>query len=147
MDVFYGFTWVSGAWLAVQAIPLVAFPTVIIAMLAPEVREPSGTTAGVTSASEDANAPYKEAVLTIATIYHAASSVFCYVSHNTTGRWALMMGSLCSGLLAAAGVWCLLFASSSGKISKTTGADKRTSAFPFQNISSASQQKKAQKNL
>jgi hypothetical protein len=107
----------------------------------------AGTTAGITSATDDSDAPYKRAVLTIATAYHTASAIFSYVSHNSTGRWALMMGSLCSGLLASVGLWCLLFASTSGKISKTTGADKRTSAFPFQNAASASEQKKARKNM
>ncbi|RPB28428.1 hypothetical protein L211DRAFT_833396 [Terfezia boudieri ATCC MYA-4762] len=38
-----------------------------------------------------------------------------------------------SGLLAAVGGWCLLFATGDGRISRKTGADKRTSGFPFKN--------------
>ncbi|RFU35928.1 hypothetical protein B7463_g399, partial [Scytalidium lignicola] len=200
MDVFDAFTWATGGWLALQAVPLMAFPTVIIAMLSPEIREPSRTSvqssgskghtnvrqaleeyfsrclglnlltiailvivltgaipltssvpgeasAGVTSAAEDPKTPYASAVTTIATVYHAASAVFCYVSHHTTGRWGLMMGTFGSGVLGAVGLWCLLFASSTRRISKRTGADKRTSGFPFQNSASASAQKKAQKRL
>lgn len=37
------------------------------------------------------------------------------------------------GGLASVGLWCLLFASSDGRISRRTGADKRTSGFPFKN--------------
>ena len=32
------------------------------------------------------------------------------------------------------GLWCLLFASSGGRITRKTGADKRTSGFPFTNL-------------
>ena len=45
--------------------------------------------------------------------------------------------------MAVIGLWCLMFASSSGRISRKTGADKRTSAFPFGNKESASERKKA----
>ena len=43
------------------------------------------------------------------------------------------MGAVGYGLLAAMGLWCVLFATSGGKISRRTGADKRTSGFPFKN--------------
>lgn len=43
------------------------------------------------------------------------------------------MGSLFSGSMAAMGLWCILFGSSNGRISRKTGADKRTSGFPFGN--------------
>ncbi|KAH8808338.1 hypothetical protein F5884DRAFT_857876 [Xylogone sp. PMI_703] len=183
MDVFDAYAWATGGWLALQSVPLIAMPTVIIAMLSPEIREASaleeylsrglglnllvvgilvivltgvipltssvsaGAPAGVESTSQDPRTPYASAVMTIATIYHAASAILCYVSHHSTGRWGLMMGTLGSGSLAAFGLWCLLFAGSSGRISKKTGADKRTSGFPFQNSASASAQKKAQKRM
>lgn len=38
--------------------------------------------------------------------------------------------------LASLGLWCLLFASEGGRISKKSGADKRTSGFPFKNAES-----------
>ena len=43
------------------------------------------------------------------------------------------LGTLGSGFLAAVAFWCILFASSDGRISRKTGADKRTSGYPFKN--------------
>lgn len=43
------------------------------------------------------------------------------------------LGSIGSVFLGAVALWCILFASSNGKISRKTGADKRTSGFPFKN--------------
>lgn len=43
------------------------------------------------------------------------------------------LGTLGSGFLAAVAAWCILFASSDGRISRKTGADKRTSGYPFKN--------------
>lgn len=40
------------------------------------------------------------------------------------------------------GLWCILFASTSGRISRKTGADKRTSGFPFASKESASAKKR-----
>ena len=38
-QVFYGYTFATAGWLALQAVPLVASPTIIITLLSPEVRE------------------------------------------------------------------------------------------------------------
>jgi hypothetical protein len=38
-----------------------------------------------------------------------------------------------SAVLATVGLWIVLFGSSDGRISRKTGADKRTSGFPFKN--------------
>jgi len=43
------------------------------------------------------------------------------------------LGTVFSGALAAVGLWCILFASSDGRISRKTGADKRTSGLPVKN--------------
>jgi len=43
------------------------------------------------------------------------------------------LATLGSGFLAMIALWCILFASSNGRISRKTGADKRTSGFPFKN--------------
>ena len=43
------------------------------------------------------------------------------------------LGSFGSLFFGAVALWCILFASSNGKISRKTGADKRTSGFPFKN--------------
>ncbi len=67
---------------------------------------------------------------------------YCYAVYQSTPQAAFVLGAVGSGLLASVGLWCLLFASSSGRISRKTGADKRTSGFPFGNKESASAKKK-----
>jgi len=100
------------------------------------------TSAGVTTEASDPKAPYAVPTLTISTIYHSALAFFCYARYNTSGSTAFALGSLGSASLATVGLWCILFASSSGRISRKTGADKRTSGFPFGNKESASSKKK-----
>ncbi|RPA99370.1 hypothetical protein L873DRAFT_1789712 [Choiromyces venosus 120613-1] len=41
MDVYYYFNYFSAGWMMLEALPLIATPTVIITMLSPEVREPT----------------------------------------------------------------------------------------------------------
>lgn len=65
-----------------------------------------------------------------------------YARYTTTGQISYVLGSLGSGVLGAIGLWCILFASTSGRISRKTGADKRTSGFPFASKESASAKKK-----
>jgi hypothetical protein len=45
-----------------------------------------------------------------------------------------MLGAMGSGILTAMGLWCILFGNSAARISKRTGADKRTSGWPFGNV-------------
>jgi hypothetical protein len=96
----------------------------------------------VTTDAEDPKAPYAVPVLTISFIYHAASAFFCYARFTSIGQTSFVIGAAGSAGLAAVGLWCILFASSSGRISRKTGADKRTSGFPFGNKESASAKKK-----
>ena len=91
---------------------------------------------------ENPKAPYAVPTLTISFTYHAAMAFYCYANYSITGKSAFGLGALGSGLLAAIGLWVLLFASSQGHISRKTGADKRTSGFPFNNQESASAKKK-----
>ena len=91
---------------------------------------------------EDPKAPYAVPTLTISFIYHAANAFFCYARYTSDRQASFVLGALGSAGLAAVGLWCILFASSSGKISRKTGADKRTSGFPFSNKESASAKKK-----
>jgi len=53
-----------------------------------------------------------------------------FVSSSQAG---FALGIVGYGLMSAMGMWCMLFASEGGRISKRTGADKRTSGFPFKN--------------
>ncbi|PWW75697.1 hypothetical protein C7212DRAFT_320737 [Tuber magnatum] len=41
MDVYYCFNYLSAGWMMLEALPLIANPTIIITMLSPEVREPT----------------------------------------------------------------------------------------------------------
>lgn len=50
-----------------------------------------------------------------------------------TGVFSFSLGVTGSTFLACIALWCILFASSDGRISRKTGADKRTSGFPFKN--------------
>lgn len=56
-----------------------------------------------------------------------------YAMWNGEGVSSFALGMVGSTVLAAVGLWCILFASSDGRISRKTGADKRTSGFPFKN--------------
>jgi hypothetical protein len=55
-----------------------------------------------------------------------------------------MLGFLGSAGLASFGLWCLMFGGEKARISKRTGADKRTSGWPFGN---AEAEKKKRKGL
>jgi hypothetical protein len=66
-------------------------------------------------------------------LYHAAMAFYCYGSWNTSGVTTFVLGAIGSGVLSAVGLWCVMFGSANGRISKKTGADKRTSGFPFAN--------------
>lgn len=62
---------------------------------------------------------------------------------NETGVTSFSLGMVGSTFLSAVGLWCFLFASTDGRISRKTGADKRTSGFPFKN--SEADKRKAKK--
>ena len=55
------------------------------------------------------------------------------MQYMKTGQTSFALSLAGSGFLAAVALWCILFASSGGRISRKTGADKRTSGFPFSN--------------
>ncbi|EKG19481.1 hypothetical protein MPH_03345 [Macrophomina phaseolina MS6] len=167
MDVFYSYTYGTAAWLTVQAMPLITSPTMIAALLSPQVREATvleiyfsrslgftlitlgvltvlltgsvplssrlSSAGGATTDPDDPKAPYALPTLTVTTIYHAAAAFYMYGMWNTEGVSPFAAGMIGSTVLAAVGLWCILFASSDGRISRKTGADKRTSGFPFKN--------------
>jgi hypothetical protein len=88
---------------------------------------------GVTTSNTDPKAPYALPTLTITAIFHAIYAFYCYAMWTETGVLSFSLGTLGSTFLAAVAFWCILFASSNGRISRKTGADKRTSGFPFKN--------------
>lgn len=88
---------------------------------------------GATTSAADPKAPYALPTLSITAMFHAAYAFYCYALWTKTGVLSFSLGTLGSGFLAAVAGWCILFASSNGRISRKTGADKRTSGFPFKN--------------
>ncbi|PVH74759.1 hypothetical protein DL98DRAFT_575498 [Cadophora sp. DSE1049] len=100
------------------------------------------TNAAVTTEASDPKAPYAVPTLTISMVYHSAMAFYCYARYTGSGQMTFVLGAIGSGALASVGLWCILFASTSGRISRKTGADKRTSGFPFASKESASAKKK-----
>lgn len=97
----------------------------------------------ITDEDEDPKTPYAYPMLMITSAYHAAASAYAYLWFSSGGQAAFAIDMAVSGSLASAGLWCILFGTSEGKISKTTGADKRTSGFPFGNAEADKKRKKA----
>lgn len=87
----------------------------------------------VTAEENDPKAPYAVPTLLVTTIFHGISGFYTYMWYTTSGQTAFALGMAGYAFVGAIGIWCLLFASENGKISRKTGADKRTSGFPFQN--------------
>ncbi|KAF1972908.1 hypothetical protein BU23DRAFT_534240 [Bimuria novae-zelandiae CBS 107.79] len=175
MDVYYFYSYGTAAWMALQAAPMIASPTMIVALLSPEVRE--GTTLevyfsrslgfalltigvlnvlltgsvplssrlseGATTSAEDPKAPYALPTLTITAFFHAILGFYGYAMWTEVGVFSFALGAIGSGFLFSVAMWCILFASSDGRISRKTGADKRTSGFPFKNTQAHSEKKKA----
>lgn len=77
--------------------------------------------------------PYAYPTLVLTTILHALSGFYLYTQVVSVGGFGFVSGLISSTLLFCVGVWLIIFGSSEGRISKTTGADKRTGNFPFGN--------------
>ncbi|PGG99407.1 hypothetical protein GX51_06341 [Blastomyces parvus] len=93
----------------------------------------SATSYSVTTEEDDPKAPYAVPTMLMSSIFHASSAFYTYAWYHTTGQASFALAMVVYSGLAAVGLWCLLFASSAGRISRRTGADKRTSGFPFKN--------------
>lgn len=87
----------------------------------------------ITTEDADPKAPYASPTLMVTFLFHSASAFYTYTRYVTTGQGLYLFGVLVNSFIAAVGLWCLLFATSNGKISRKTGADKRASGFPFAN--------------
>lgn len=81
----------------------------------------------------DPKAPYAVPIVRITTLYHCVSLVYCYVWYVNSGQVGFALGAVGYGFMSAMGLWSVLFGTSGGRISKRTGADKRTTGFPFKN--------------
>ncbi|KAI1350117.1 hypothetical protein F5Y01DRAFT_316067 [Xylaria sp. FL0043] len=84
-------------------------------------------------ASSDTPSPYAGPVVLLTTLYHGSTAFYGWARYTATGRTGYALGFTGSAVLAAFGLWCLLFGGEKARISRRTGADKRTSGFPFRN--------------
>jgi hypothetical protein len=179
-QAFHIYTLGTSAYFALQSLPLLLTPKLIVSLLATEARTitdletylcrtlalvllsfaasiillsghvplSNQLSAPISKAQEengDGNIkdPYAFPVLVITTTYHAFTSFYLY-TQNTWGGFSFGFGSglVLSAVLTMLGGWVMMFGSEKGRISKSTGADKRTSSFPFSNAESASSKKK-----
>ncbi|KAL1883139.1 hypothetical protein VTK73DRAFT_9506 [Phialemonium thermophilum] len=160
MDSVSLYSFSSFGWLTLQSIPLAAWPTFVISLLTPDFRHAdvvqqhlarslgfSQLAIGLllviltgslplTSMVESPSgsiSPFTNAAVLITMLYHGAYALNTWVQYNYTRQAGYLLGAIGYGFFAAFGLWCLLFGSDKGHISKRTGADKRTSGFPFKN--------------
>ena len=85
------------------------------------------------SESTSSEAPYAFPTLIVTLVYHVGITLFSYSSWLHTKQMSLVLNMSIYSILAALGGWCLLFGGDGGRHSRRTGADKRTSGFPFKN--------------
>ncbi|KAF9535291.1 hypothetical protein CPB83DRAFT_841523 [Crepidotus variabilis] len=159
---------ISAGLLALFASALVLFPRFLLFLSQSDIRVEErssltnlesflavhfGAYLGAVALTLILNIPTPEAPIPpkdVSALYHPllvpltiASSSLAFVSWNTKTVGALATVTFTiDATIGLWGLWTILFASSRS-ISKTTGADKRTSAFLFGNKAAASSQKKA----
>jgi hypothetical protein len=66
-------------------------------------------------------------------LHHGSTAFYCWARWNHTDQTGYLLGFVGSAVLASFGIWCLMFGGDKARISRRTGADKRTSGFPFRN--------------
>ncbi|KAI1957214.1 hypothetical protein LOZ58_005834 [Ophidiomyces ophidiicola] len=131
MDVFYMYTYGTGAWLSLQALPLIASPKMIVAILLDKPREPSeleiyfarsfgfalitlailsivltGTIPltsnySISSDESDPKAPYAVPTLLVTSIFHAIAAFYAYTFVVWGGGMAFMIAIAAYGGLSA----------------------------------------------
>ncbi|KAK4170313.1 hypothetical protein QBC43DRAFT_305867 [Cladorrhinum sp. PSN259] len=95
----------------------------------------------VTHDPADAISPYATAAVLISTLYHASAAFYSYARYTQSDQVAYQLGCIGSSLMASFGLYVLLFAGDTGRISRRTGADKNTSGWPFKNAESDKKKK------
>jgi hypothetical protein len=82
----------------------------------------------------DQTTPYTTPTLLVAGLYHTSISFYTYARYaqRSSSQFSYLLAATVSGILAALGLWSAMFGNGS-HISKRTGADKRTSGWPFKN--------------
>lgn len=99
--------------------------------------------APLSSADKGADNPYASPTAITATFYHGLSAFYLYAQVTRYGfSFGFGTGMMLSAALFCGGVFTCLFGNERSRVSKTTGADKRTSNYPFTNAESAKEKKK-----
>ena len=82
--------------------------------------------------------PYTTPTLLLTTLYHSFVGFYTYSRYvnKATSQFSYLLATMLSGMLAAMGLWVLMFGGES-HISRRTGADKRTGNWPFGNKEAA----------
>jgi hypothetical protein len=84
-----------------------------------------------------------KATASIAVAFQAITTFYLYTQVMSQGwSFAFTAGLFGNGALFCFGTWALLFGADTARVSKTTGADKRTSGFPFGNTEAAREKKR-----
>jgi hypothetical protein len=102
-------------------------------MLTGSVPLSSTLSESISTEENDPKAPYAVPTLVVTTLFHAASAFYAYTWYTTTDLVGFAVGMVGYFIIAAVGLWCVLFGSGRGKISSRSGADRRTTGFPFSN--------------
>ncbi|KAI4596191.1 hypothetical protein KJ359_005698 [Pestalotiopsis sp. 9143b] len=177
MDAVSAYSFSSMFWLSVQAVPLIVWPQAINGLLTIDrgIMEPAsgvenyfarslgfallalGAVTVVLSGALPLNSmvespaegisPYAAATLLVTTLHHGSAAFYCWSKHTETGQTGFLLGFVGSAALAAFGTWCLLFGGEKARISRRTGADKRTSGWPFPNAEADKRKVKKSKGL
>lgn len=175
--VFYLYTYGTAGWLALQAMPMLIAPKMVLHVLSSEGHHStdleiyfsrfsalailclaamlllltgsiplSAASGSVSIEDPDPEAPYAVPAIRITMFFHGAAAVYCYMRFVNSGQFGFTLGTTGYAVMNLLGVWCIMFATSNGRISKSTGADKRTSGFPFKNAE-ADKRKAGRKRL
>jgi glutathione S-transferase len=93
----------------------------------------STTSEHISLEDHDAKAPYARPILMTTTMFHGLSFVYCYMRYVSYQQTGFVLGALGYGIMATVGIWGVVFGDTKARLSKRTGADKRTSGWPFKN--------------
>lgn len=88
---------------------------------------------GEGTAPNDAVSPYAAAVILVSMAHHATAAFYTWARFHSSGQTGFMLGCIGNTVFAAYALWVLMFGSEKVQISRRTGANKRTSGWPFKN--------------
>ncbi|KAK2073592.1 hypothetical protein P8C59_007865 [Phyllachora maydis] len=87
----------------------------------------------VLDSPNDAVSPYAAAVILVSMAHHATAAFYTWARFHSSGQTGFMLGCIGNTVFAAYALWVLMFGSEKVQISRRTGANKRTSGWPFKN--------------